>query len=54
MNPGEEPTCRLFIVRDKANYTKVCLFIKNKSLQPHDELTIEYGEDHIGKSSGIT
>jgi hypothetical protein len=41
-NPGEEPTCRLFIVRDTANYTKVCLFI-NKSLQPNDELTIEYG-----------
>jgi hypothetical protein len=40
--PGEEPTCRLVTVQDKANYTKVSLFI-NKPLQPHDELTIEYG-----------
>jgi hypothetical protein len=40
--PGEEPTCRLVIVRDTANYTKVSLFI-NKPLQPQEELTIEYG-----------
>jgi hypothetical protein len=26
-NPGEEPTCRLIIVRDKAKSTMVSLFI---------------------------
>jgi hypothetical protein len=41
-NPGEEPSCRLLIVRDKANSTTVSLFI-NKLLQPQDELNIEYG-----------
>jgi hypothetical protein len=41
-SPGEEPTCRLLISKEKANYTTVSLII-NRPLQPHDELTIEYG-----------
>jgi hypothetical protein len=41
-NLGEEPTCRLLIVRDKTNYTMVSL-CANRPLQPQDEQTIEYG-----------
>jgi hypothetical protein len=38
----EEPTCRLMIVRDKANHTTVSLFI-NRPIQPQEDLIIEYG-----------
>jgi hypothetical protein len=41
-NPGEEPTCCLMIVRDKAKSTTVSLFI-NRPIQPQEDLTIEYG-----------
>jgi hypothetical protein len=41
-NPGEEPTCRLLITKDKPDNTTVSLGI-NRPLQPLDELTIEYG-----------
>jgi hypothetical protein len=41
-NPGEEPTCRLMIVRDKAKSTMLSLFI-NRPIQPQEDLTIEYG-----------
>jgi hypothetical protein len=41
-HPGEEPTCRLLIVKDKTNYTTVSLVI-NRPLQPLEELAIEYG-----------
>jgi hypothetical protein len=41
-NPGEEPTCRLMIVKDKAKSTMVSLFI-NRPIQQQEYLTIEYG-----------
>jgi hypothetical protein len=41
-NPGEEPTCRRIIVRDKAKSTMVSLFI-NRLIQTQEDLTIEYG-----------
>jgi hypothetical protein len=41
-NPGEEPTCRLMIVKDKAKSTMVSLFI-NRPIQQQEDLTIEYG-----------
>ena len=41
-SPGEEPTCRLLITEDKANFTNVYLSIL-RPLQPEEELTIEYG-----------
>ena len=41
-SPGEEPTCRLLITVDKANFTYVSLSIL-RPLQPEEELTIEYG-----------
>jgi hypothetical protein len=41
-HPGEEPTCRLMIVRDKAKSTMVSLLI-NRPIQPQKDLNIEYG-----------
>jgi hypothetical protein len=41
-NPGEVPTYRLMIVRDKAKSTMVSLFI-NRPIQSLEDLTIEYG-----------
>lgn len=43
---GEEPTCKLVVVKDTKTYTMISLFI-DKQIQPHEELTIDMG-DTIG------
>jgi hypothetical protein len=52
-NPGEVPTCRLMIVRDKAKSTiMVSLFINRlRLIQTQEDLTMNM-EDPIGKSFG--